>query len=120
MADPKMGDKIRITFEGVLTDRPNEHFRWSERPEGATVSWSPGDSRVSIEILERADDPSKDPVGTIRAELDDSAVYVKTQDRRWTRVSSRSCEGGFSFAENEMGMSKVIGAVPGTTAAERQ
>lgn len=114
---PKVGDKVRFTIEAEYI-RPSANHDVSDH----LVLAGAGDEytlpyEAAIEILERADDPKNDPVGTIRAELDGSAVYVKTQDRRWSRVSSRSCEGGHSFAENEMGMSKLVGAVPGTPAA---
>jgi hypothetical protein len=65
---PRKGDKVRVSYEAMYDDPPNYpglivslgidvdgNERWADVPPWATV-----------EVLERADDPSKDLVGAIR------------------------------------------------------
>jgi hypothetical protein len=111
---PREGDKVRTTYTVVREGTVTEVTR-----DGAVyVDGQYMNNRYKVDILERADDPSKDPVGTIRAELDDSAVYVKTQDGRWTTVNTRNGTH-ISFAPNELGGTKVLGTVLGTPVAEK-
>lgn len=113
----KTGDKIRVALEGEVVcggDDWTYCIHLGERRDVYVVV----DDVPTVEILERATGPAWDPVGTVRAELDGSAVYVKTLDGRWSTVARRSGEEPSSFAGNELGMSKILGAVPGSPAAE--
>jgi hypothetical protein len=74
---------------------------------------------VRVEVLERADDPSKDLTGSIRhtgtitciaRERDGGPDY-----HRWIAVELNE-----SFTDEHMRGTRVIGAVPGTPAAEAQ
>lgn len=68
---------------------------------------------TDVEILERADDPSHDEVGTT-AELD-GVVWVKTEPTVWRQVG-----GDMRIGNPGMRDRTVTGAVLGTPAAEAQ
>lgn len=110
---PQPGDKVRVTVRNVWESVVSEHGNYTAKgwveTEGADVT---------LEIVERADDPSLDPVGTV-AELYDGCVVVKVGDGAndaWVVVGS----GELLHAPSSVHGRKVTGAVPGTLAAQAQ
>jgi hypothetical protein len=112
----RKGDKIRITTH-VVREAPVESLDDAcvtvIEEDGCRHSygWN-GDH--TFEILERADDPSRDLVGTV-AEFED-LVWVKTGERVWVEVG----DPDHFRADAAITGRTVTGAVPGTPAAEAQ
>jgi hypothetical protein len=107
MNDFKPGDKVRVTYEATW-DYPNAFNDYTDPfPEGATV-----------ELIERADNPANDLVGTVREHKYDTGVMVKTGGG-W-RLVGNGWNGDTTWDDTDCSLSKVIGAVPGTPAAEAQ
>lgn len=112
MTGPQRGDRIRVVFEGVLAD-PNYHRDFVENVYRLTDGRMFSRHDCAIEILERADDPARDLVGTVRQ---DSAghVYVKEGPEvlPWSRLSD-----GTKVANQGMIGMGISGVVPGSLAA---
>jgi hypothetical protein len=112
MTKPEPGDKVRVTYEGIYTKYGTvlHSSRLSlgfEIPSGSTV-----------EVLESADDPSKDPVGTV-ADLSSGCPIVKIGPDQWVTVwPGRPSSKVEVFSNGFVKDRKVIGAAPGTPAAE--
>lgn len=109
---PQPGDKVRLVKEGVVEDVNTEGectvllvggYRYTLR-----------DKRYAVEIVERADDPSRDPVGTIATVH--NHLWIKHSINEWHNAlmpnELRTNDG--------MRGRKVTGAVPGTPAAQAQ
>ena len=66
---PQPGDKVRVTTvrEGVVKETGDLYFTM-DMGEHLSHTYDRRDSRSTVEILERADDPSRDPIGTIRGD----------------------------------------------------
>lgn len=130
---PRNGDRVRVqgrAFEGILQE-------WDGTV--GTVAEDDGKSRsfkvpfCTVEVLERSDDPSKDPAGTVRREehgdfINDPpgfSVWQATVDRggrwRWlcTYSTARGNRGEYLDHEDVVGM-PIIGSAPGTPAAEAE
>lgn len=107
---PKAGDKVRVVYEGVvqsLMDGTLELDGYRDFYIG------PGSrSQANVEILERADDPSKDPVGTLRKSP--SHLFVKTGNRDYPWYGLGMQLGGEYdiYVRNY----PVVGVVPGSPA----
>jgi hypothetical protein len=119
MTKPEPGDKVRVTYEGVYTrygtvQHPARRFLSFEIPSGSTV-----------EVLESADDPSKDPVGTVRAmggeeHGDLGPVAQKIHDNNIQYCWAWLRWDGYQFLSSDsMVGRKIIGYVPGTPAEPR-
>jgi hypothetical protein len=112
---PRKGDKIKLTAKprvivGELEELTSDGFL---RLDG-DVGHIRDPRNWDVEILERADDPSRDPVGTV-AEFED-LVWVKTGERVWVEVG----DPDHFRADAALGGREITGAVPGTPAAEAQ
>ena len=104
---PQPGDKVRVTYEGIACEAKDG---WIKLDTGSVHA---GLDSCTVEILERADDPSRDGIGTV-ATLDGVGVpFVKVRSNRWEGVG-----GGLSRHNDDMRGRKVTGAVPGTPAAQ--
>lgn len=112
---PKVGDKVRVAYEGTVV---NPGFGGLHLPGTLDMQCFLAD----VEILERADDPSKDPVGTVRQSTAGSrpgAPYIKTAAPRypWKRLevwqSGEQLHGNYN--ESMVGW-PIIGVVPGSPA----
>jgi hypothetical protein len=122
---PKVGDKIRVTFEGAYEETLG--LAAVRRSDGFKIY--PGDWG-KVEVIERADDPSRDPIGTVRrrpAGTSAGTSYVKTAYPTfpWVRLDSGHAgdNGGWRLGGNSDGDVigwPIIGAVPGTPAAVAQ
>ena len=108
--DFRPGDKIRITHE-ITVDRMGETCdQAAYAREGGLYMWNR--SHSTVELIERADDPSKDLIGTVRRITyplikvrPNAWVYVHVHDHRIVPLSDADVRG-----------KPVIGAVPGTPA----
>lgn len=110
----EQGDKVRLTpkpreiIGEVAEIVPDECMRLVSGPDVYALRY------WDVEVLERADDPSRDSIGTV-AELD-GHVWIKRSEQWWqpipTEVGSRT--------NSRMTGRTVTGAVPGTPAAQAQ
>lgn len=115
--EPRKGDKVRLVIEGeVGSTYASAALGFKNGPviPGYVVQ------SAKVEILERADDPSKDPVGTVRRSV--SLTYTKSEhagcngNLPWVRLTG---DGNVrTYSDGEVVGLPVIGAVPGTPAAE--
>jgi hypothetical protein len=112
---PRPGDRVRITYEAEYRSD------WEAVGKDGTVIY-PADAVV--EVVEPADDPSKDPEGTYRRS--DSGVVVARLDEQdesgveWVVVFRCGATDRRMYDHREVTGWPVIGAVPGTPAAEAQ
>ncbi len=111
---PKVSDRVRFTIDAEyirpsVNDKVSDHLVLAGAGDEYTLPYE-----AAIEILERADDPARDPVGTVRENKGSyKGVYVKTAEyegREWFHV----VEGFFTCAPYTIG--GIVGAVPGTPA----
>lgn len=110
---PEVGDRVRLSYEGVYGGDFGPYPSVT-LPSGRRVAQLDGEGLV--EILERANSPRRDPVGTVRSFGEDAiVVWVKTDGGCWWRTPGQ----GSTKPKPDAGMigSEVIGAVPGTPAA---
>lgn len=121
MTEFKQGDRVRVIFEAEYV-RPSINHRVEDHvlntyEDGChiTVPFT-----ADIELIERKDDPSRDPVGTVRkCDSTEPIVAVKVRPDEWRVVwdcgdrSTRYDDKEVRFRDWE-----VIGAVPGTPAWE--
>lgn len=107
-ADLNPKDRVRVTFESDYGDVALA--MWHNRPlmQFATV-----------EVLERADDPFKDPVGTVRES--DGRPYAKKAADHWVLIGEDRDYGDRCYDRQMANVhAQVIGSVPGTPAAEAE
>jgi hypothetical protein len=109
---PKLGDKVRVTYEGTAVDPGfgGIHLPGSLDLQGVLEN---------VEILERADAPSKDPVGTVRTNDDSGRVFVKVRLNEWRILADDSCPSS-SWSDSEVASRTVTGIVPGSPADKPQ
>jgi hypothetical protein len=101
MTEIKPGDRVRVTYETFVD--PGGHFRGESTLQyyGATV-----------EVIEPADDPSKDPVGTVRRTPRTLArQVVKVRRNYWVFVRDQDSEP-LRFSDTDVREYPVVGAVP--------
>jgi hypothetical protein len=107
MSTPKPGDKVRVTYEAEY--QPGRSYT-----PGNMLCWD-----LAVEVIEPADDPSKDPIGTVRAHDGHQWVRINFGEYiscAWVCVDWNVRPRG----HYEMQESTVVGAVPGTPAAEAE
>lgn len=102
-ATPKPGDKVRVTYEGVVSPVDGQAFRTDKGFERSLTD------AVSVEVIEPADDPSKDPIGTVRVSAGhyskhaNSVRVVRSQTEwngtPWVRFSGTSAKDRYTNAE---------------------
>jgi hypothetical protein len=127
---PQPGDRVRITYEAEYRSD------WEAVGKDGTVTY-PADAVV--EVVEPADDPSQSPIGEVRREDHDKpgdppgfslwqkvvmptiGAHPGTERQRWLCVlSSAPGNRGEYLDDDDVVGTPVIGAVPGTPAAEAQ
>ena len=110
MTEPKVGDRVRttLTHEGVVTEVAIDGAVYVD---GHYMS-----DRYAVEILERADDPARDPVGTIRILNADGAtgVFHKDVTNHWQHFTA---PGAYDDERMRRHDTQVIGVILGTPAA---
>lgn len=115
---PRRGDRVRVTYEGTVCDPTHLGTNLQLLTDGM---WPIVPKSARVEILERADDPARDPIGTVREELDRSATYVRTAQGWMTVHDPRHTGIGGVFAyDDSVSRAPIIGVVPGTPAADAQ
>jgi len=109
------GDKIRITHE-ITVDRPGETCdQAAYAREGGLYMWNRDHS--TVELIEAADDPSKDPIGTVRDLYGVAFAHVGgAGDAMHAAYPWVHVVGGGSNDHRTMKGSTVVGAVPNTPA----
>lgn len=109
MTNPKVnpGDKVQVSYE---TQVNNEGWFFGRDFHGPSF---PEVKQYKVEVLEPADNPANDPVGTV-ASLG-ATIWVKTASD-WRCVT----EQWPSVYEEDFNGCTIIGAVPGTPAAQAQ
>lgn len=118
MSEPRYrkGDRVRITREITLNEVDADSLN-----AGKTRSVLLSLDRSQVELVERADNPANDPIGTVRREDHDGghSVFVKdTGYHPWVCVfSTASGNTGGSLGNDEVVGMSVTGTVPGTPAA---
>jgi hypothetical protein len=106
MSAPRKGDRVRVTYEAEWA-APTQVGRYTRRENGYLTV--PEDA--TVEVIEPADDPSKDLVGTVRDWR--GHVYIRSDRDEWPWVPLAG-RGGNSH--DCMRDSTVIGFVPGSPA----
>lgn len=124
---PQPGDKVHVVvhrpteFDATVTSLEPGWIHLVDE-EGAERSLElPGAYPSEITILERADDPSRDPVGTVRQGQSptDGVTFlpiVKMDSNKWHVVGNP----GQEYDDSYVARYTVTGAVPGTPAAQAQ
>jgi hypothetical protein len=125
---PRKGDVVLVTFKAEYEGdgRDGSPPRVKVEKGGMPALISVADDS-SFEVVEPADDPSKDPIGTVRQCPDADVVAVRTEwchehesgSYRW-RLPATGGARPTSVLVNDEHVEgwPVIGAVPGTPAAE--
>jgi hypothetical protein len=118
---PRKGDLVRVTYEGVYAPTPHGPLLLTDGCPKRSIF---DDARV--EVLERADDPAKDKLGTLRREAHDDAlvIYMKTAvdaNGWWTAVYSNAAGIiGKRFDNQFVAEFTIFDSCPGTPAAEAE
>lgn len=108
---PQPDDLIRVSYEG----------RYGVLPSGQEYLSNPGVPNqlfydgATVEVLERADDPAKDLVGTVRESC--GRPYAKKATDHWLLIGEDRDVGDRCY-DHQIASARVIGACPGTPAAE--
>lgn len=112
MSDFRKGDKVRVTFEGEYDrrDTAGGHVVWHDGGKHYTSS------DATVEVIEPADDPSKDLVGTVRKDANSELIVVRAAvssgEYPWAAITDT-----ISRTHDEVFGWPVIGVVPDTPAA---
>jgi hypothetical protein len=122
---PQPGDRVRVVYEGEYRRDATDPEEW-----GGIVKATDGkgglvgviDGWAVVEVVEPADDPSADPIGTVRRGVAPMEVWIKVNHDRWAYAgtTSSTAQYGDEYIRQTDYRSDVIGAVPGTPAAEAQ
>lgn len=113
MTKPEPGDKVRVIYEGVYTRygtvlHPSRLALGFDIPSGSTV-----------EVIEPADDPSKDPIGTVRRSP--NGILVACSDAidhvSWVVVGGGSLTDKWAFDHRDVADWEKLSPVDGTAAA---
>lgn len=117
-ASPRKGDRVRVVVEGDYVEynpATGEHAVNAGMP--SWVGFPAGLFEASVEVLERADDPGQDPIGTVRKGPKSSPV-VRSRVMSDDTYPWKSVMYTINYSHDEVVGWPVIGAVPGTPAAE--
>lgn len=105
----KPGDRIRVVVEGTVAYGADDFVRFKE-------GYSVVTTHAEVTVLERADDPSKDPVGTLRGKDEWLLVRrcVVLGINPWVVIAAPSSETefGFSWTDADVSDLPVIGVAP--------
>jgi hypothetical protein len=117
----KPGDRIKVSFEGTVTDLDDHEMVAMVKVDGESrTTYVP--RAAALELVEAADDPSKDPIWTVREVEPKPAaaegnIVVKFGDSFWLYPSNMgNGYGRLDWARVKD--SKIVGSVPGTPAAD--
>lgn len=116
MTEFEPGDKIRVTYEAVydgLTEYGNYRLT---RPDHDLPEYMYELSSATVELIERADDPATDPIGTVRGgtgTIPGTFGFVKVRKDDWRLMGSGDDESS-RWYNHEVENHSIIGAAPGT------
>lgn len=111
MTEVNEGDRVRVSYEGIVDDVDGNYLDF-----GDVGVFDNG--TFEVEVLEKAkpkDDPASDPVGTVRQ---GTYTWVKTDVNTWRRVADDRYKDSEDLVAG--GPSTVIGVVPGSPAAKAE
>jgi hypothetical protein len=128
MTEFRSGDKVRVTYDALVqTLGDNGRVSYVISEDDTEVSFVLRDA--TVELVGRADDPSKDPIGTMRCLPDDdgqraSSASIGDLVIKWDSTDENPWAwfrwDGPQLLSNETVTDwPVIGSVPGTPAAEQ-
>lgn len=118
MADFKPKDRVLAKVEAyVLEGRGDKILLSAESGTHPPMDVRFLARRDDVELVFRFDDPSKDPVGTVRQAPSNTWVVVKSASNAWVPVDANDTK---PLLDLDVRGCEVIGAVPGTPAAEAQ
>ncbi len=122
---PKHGDKVRVSYEGTWHQPPLNTTGLVELEDGSFAGLPRG---ATVEILEHADDPANDPIGTLRREDVEThdyngwALWAKIE-YLWRVVDSSlsksqlTCITAFN---DDVRSFPIVGVIPFTAAAMKE
>jgi len=109
------GDRVRLT----ALPPASGSIESTVDANGQFVGWAAWNhAQADVEVIEPADDPSKDLVGTVRRGF--THTYTKIRPDHWVSFRDSNAKPLQHFDDDMKGASETIGAVPGTPAAEVQ
>jgi hypothetical protein len=122
---PRKGDRVRVTFDADFVNGDDSRHMVVDIADGMGPVHIGIPAWASVEVLERADDPSRDLPGTQRREEHDGGfvLYVKGADcgTAWVVASSSALtELGKRYTDEFVAEFPRAGALPGTPAAEAE
>lgn len=110
-----VGDTVRVTFEGQITDVYSDVQVVAVRPTSGTNLIMTSHQKF-LTMVKRAHDPANDPVGTVRRTLRGEILVNHEPDNDEDDVTWHSL-GGEWFGHHEVKQDWVIvGVVPGSPA----
>lgn len=115
---PQPGDRVRVAFEAIWDQDRGSHYWLRDEADGTTTSIP---AAAMVEVLEPADDPSSDPWGLVRRGPN-GAIAIHMHVRRnidGYAQGWRLTKGSVDMTDDQVVGWEVIGAVPGTPAAEQ-
>lgn len=107
----QVGDHIRVTYEGRVTISNDVEFTLDT---GYTHMLGEDDD---IEVIAAADDPSKDPVGTLRKSPIFGYVRVKVRRDEWRTIDD-SWEPSTRLEDDDVVGDEIVGFITGTPVYE--
>lgn len=111
MTEFQQGDKVKVTFEATVTKVHEDGDRlWVYHSGVSDTYLNVGD----VELIERKDDPSKDPIGTVRK--GGGTVVNKYARSAPFQQGWQRADGGGAHGNDWVKDWPVIGAVPGSPA----
>lgn len=117
------GDEVQAVIKGrVLT--VDDHGRvMSLKVAGESANGLYVPASAAVEVLERADDPSADPIGTYRREDYEDGFSIfqaaenRAADRYWLCVYSTAAGNrGLPLSDSDVVGARIVGALPGSPA----
>ena len=115
---PQSGDRVRVSYEGTYEATAHGPLLLTDGSPKRSIF-----DDAAVEVLERADDPSKDLAGTVRRLHDSEPKHAVKHgtalaDKPRTADAWTVVETGEVISNGDALHGDVIGAVPGTPAAE--
>ncbi len=123
---PQHGDKVRVSYEGTWYQTPRNTIGLVKLEDGRFKGLPSG---TTVEILEHADDPANDPIGTLRKETIDEGyslwgklprfTYPPKAGTTWRLIEttmSQSTDFVMIRSDALVQSFPVVGSIPGTSA----
>ena len=107
------GDKVKVTFEGTINEfdcvRSNGPKNMLGLSQGLDVDYIQKELVGTIEVIEPANNPTADPVGTVRQSKSCAELrYIKVNDDHWVCINSLGTNFYTSWNDERMTKTKVV------------